>query len=60
MTWASVSFEHKCPSEGDFLLRYAESMSEPELLLYWRKQTGSELLHKVSELLLEETICEMN
>ena len=31
MTWASVSFEHKCPSEGDFLLWYSESMSEPEL-----------------------------
>ena len=31
MTWASVSFDHKCPSEGDFWLWYSESMSEPEL-----------------------------
>ena len=29
MTWASVNFDQKCPSEGDLLLWYSEYMSEP-------------------------------
>ena len=39
MTWASVSFDHKRSSEGDFLLRYSEDMSKPVVYyFYWSKQ----------------------
>ena len=34
MTWASVSFEHKRPAEGDFLLWYSEYMSEPVIYYF--------------------------
>ena len=32
MTWASISFDHKCPSEGDF------SLSEPVVCCFYRSK----------------------
>ena len=50
MTWASVSFDHKCPSEGEFLLWYSEYMSEPVIYYF----TGVKMLSGPSLLLSDE------